>query len=639
MKTSHKILLLSILLLAGTLLHAEKLPTDTLLAHFYNHAADLMEKGHYNEAQRSFDSAFATRGVESSFIYPILLNEQATLLGYVGKSEESFAMKKRVLPYLPKIDDLETHISVYNDLAIAYRHRQMNDSTFHYYNKALEAALQYKDEGWIAHVCNNVSTAYFNIRQLEEAEKYADIAATHAAKTDEAWVTFSTWQLRAGVKNELNKTEEAEQSIRKAWNIACHAEGNANTWKMRCIPALLKLFDKKELPDSVDCYLKLGDELLKEVPVSSVAGMGYIQARAAIETTRKNYAKALEDFHWLRNRRVGSEPKTMLTQMAVCYNGLGKQQLAYAYMDSARMWTDTLAQHNLTKQMAEFSVKYQTQEKELEIARLRQEQLEHQTFLLKACIAAGLLLAIALITLIALQHKRRMAEKKVELLKQENELNSARRYIEGLEEECKHFAKELHDGIANDLLGLQMKIETSNGKENGHELASLVGQLRNNVRDISHELMPPEFERLSLDEILARYADRLTENAGLEVNYFPTTDNASRNLPNETAYELYRIVQEITMNIVKHTSATHIGICLQAGDEGKYILKINDDGKPDNDCEPARNDRNNNGGIGLRTVADRIKTINATADSQSAATGNVFTLQFNARQENESENV
>ena len=329
----------------------------------------------------------------------------------------------------------------------------------------------------------------------------------------------------------------------------------------------------------------------------------------------------------------------MLTQMAVCYNGLGKQQLAYAYMDSARMWTDTLAQHNLTKQMAEFSVKYQTQEKELEIARLRQEQLEHQTFLLKACIAAGLLLAIALITLIALQHKRRMAEKKVELLKQENELNSARRYIEGLEEECKHFAKELHDGIANDLLGLQMKIETSNGKENGHELAALVGQLRNNVRDISHELMPPEFERLSLDEILARYADRLTENAGLEVNYLPTTDNASRNLPNETAYELYRIVQEITMNIVKHTSATHIGICLQAGDEGKYILKINDDGKPANDCEPARNDRNNNGGIGLRTVADRIKTINATADSQSAATGNVFTLQFNARQENESENV
>lgn len=40
-------------------------------------------------------------------------------------------------------------------------------------------------------------------------------------------------------------------------------------------------------------------------------------------------------------------------------------------------------------------------------------------------------------------------------------------------------------GIANDLLGLQMKIETSAGKGNEQELASLVSKLRNNVRNIS----------------------------------------------------------------------------------------------------------------------------------------------------------
>ena len=214
----------------------------------------------------------------------------------------------------------------------------------------------------------------------------------------------------------------------------------------------------------------------------------------------------MKDFHWLRNRKTGTEPKTLLTQMARCYDALGNPKLAYTYMDSARMWTDTLAQHNLTQQMAEFNVKYHTQEKELEIAHLQQEQLEHQAFLLKASIAVALLSGLALITLLTLRHKKRIAEKKIELLKQENELNSARRYIEGLEEECKYFAKELHDGIANDLLGLQMKIETSAGKGNEQELASLVSKLRNNVRNISHELMPPEFEHLSLDQILDRYA-------------------------------------------------------------------------------------------------------------------------------------
>lgn len=621
MRVRHTKLLSLLFSLTTILLHAGEIPTDTLLAHFYNRAANLMEEGHYDEAQRSFDSAFATRNVKHSFMYPILLNEQATLLIYVGKTEEAFAMKKNVLPYLPQIDDLEKHISVYNDLGLLYRQHQMNDSTLYYYNKALDSALQYGDESWIAHICNNVSILYFNIRQLDEAEKYTDMATEHAARTEDPFVAFTTWQIRATIKAELNKLDDAEKSNRKAWNIACHGEGNEDLWKIRCLPGMLRLFERKEQPDSIDHYLKLGNKLLQRVPSNSIAAIGFIQSRAATETNRKNYARALKDFHWLRNRKTGTEPKTLFTQMARCYDALGNPKLAYTYMDSARMWTDTLAQHNLTQQMAEFNVKYHTQEKELEIAHLQQEQLEHQ-----ASIAVALLSGLALITLLTLRHKKRIAEKKIELLKQENELNSARRYIEGLEEECKYFAKELHDGIANDLLGLQMKIETSASKGNEQELASLVSKLRNNVRNISHELMPPEFEHLSLDQILDRYAAKLTENTGIEVSYHPTENNASRHLPNETAYELYRIVQELTMNIVKHASASHIVISLRADNENKYTLQITDNGKNANKQQTATN---NNDGIGLRTVNDRIRAINATANVCSSTENNVFTLLLN----------
>lgn len=621
MRVRHTKLLSLLFSLTTILLHAGEIPTDTLLAHFYNRAANLMEEGHYDEAQRSFDSAFATRNVKHSFMYPILLNEQATLLVYVGKTEEAFAMKKNVLPYLPQINDLEKHISVYNDLGLLYRQHQMNDSTLYYYNKALDSALQYGDESWIAHICNNVSILYFNIRQLDEAEKYTDMATEHAARTEDPFVAFTTWQIRATIKAELNKLDDAEKSNRKAWNIACHGEGNEDLWKIRCLPGMLRLFERKEQPDSIDHYLKLRNKLLQRVPSNSIAAIGFIQSRAATETNRKNYARALKDFHWLRNRKTDTEPKTLFTQMARCYDALGNPKLAYTYMDSARMWTDTLAQHNLTQQMAEFNVKYHTQEKELEIAHLQQEQLEHQAFLLKASIAVALLSA-----LLTLRHKKRIAEKKIELLKQENELNSARRYIEGLEEECKYFAKELHDGIANDLLGLQMKIETSAGKGNEQELASLVSKLRNNVRNISHELMPPEFEHLSLDQILDRYAAKLTENTGIEVSYHPTENNASRHLPNETAYELYRIVQELTMNIVKHASASHIVISLRADNENKYTLQITDNGKNANKQQTATN---NNDGIGLRTVNDRIRAINATANVCSSTENNVFTLLLN----------
>ena len=139
-------------------------------------------------------------------------------------------------------------------------------------------------------------------------------------------------------------------------------------------------------------YLQIGNRLLEEEPDNSIAAIGFIQVRASTEMNRKNYTQALKDMLWLRKRNTGSEPKTLLTQIAQCYHATGNQAQAYAYMDSARMWTDTLAQQNLTRQMAEFNVKYQTQEKELQIANLKQQQLEHQALLLKGAIGSGLLL-------------------------------------------------------------------------------------------------------------------------------------------------------------------------------------------------------------------------------------------------------
>ena len=295
MKTSHKTLLLSILLMTGTPLQAKDIPTDTLLARLYTRAADLMEEGHYNEAQRSFDTAFATRGVEQSPIYPILLNEQGTLFVYAGKMKEAMELKKRTLRYLPQVDDLEKHISVYTDLAILYRRQHRNDSAVHYYGKALDAAMKYGDDGWIAHIYNNIMVLHFNIRQLREAESFADLALPYAQKSDDIFVTFTTHQLRSAIKNEVGKTREAEESVRKAWSIACRAEGNADTWKMQCLPCLLKIFMRQEKPDSITRYLKLGDELLERVPPTTVAGTGYLQARASAEMARRNYAKALDD--------------------------------------------------------------------------------------------------------------------------------------------------------------------------------------------------------------------------------------------------------------------------------------------------------------------------------------------------------
>lgn len=616
-------------LLVATISPTRAIPTDTLLTQFYVRATNLMEIGRYDDAQATFDSAFAVKGVKQSSVYPVLLNEQATLLIYLGKTEEAFEMKKSVLPYLPQMADLEKHISVYNDLAILYRQRHINDSTLYYYNKALEAALKYKDESWIAHIYNNLSIFYFNIRQLNEAEKYTDLAAKHSINTDDAFVTFSSWQLRAGIKSELNKLEEAESSIRKAWSIACQAGDNAAAWKMRCMPSLLRVFERKEQLDSVEHYLQIGNRLLENMPVHSIPAIGFIQVRAAAEMNRGNHRQALQDYLWLRRQDIGSEPKTLLTQIAQCYHAMGNNLLAYTYMDSARMWTDTLSQHNLTQRMAEFNVKYQTQEKELQIAHLQQEKLANQATFLKTVTSAGCLLALAVLGIVILYYKKRNTEKEIRLLKQEKELDSTRRYIEGLEEECKYFAKELHDGIANDLLGIQMRMALSN-EQTSQEVTEMIQKVHHDVRSISHELMPPEFEQLSLNEILQNYAQTQAQNNRLDIRFQTVaTDDSNTKLSSRISREVYRIVQEVTANILKHsTEVTHIDITLTYNPDKKCELKITDNGKQ---TKPIK-DKSTIQGIGLRTVADRVKSIEGTIDCCSSEGNNQFILTFSSKQ-------
>ena len=624
---------LFLIFLSITISHVKAIPTDTLLTQFYTRAAKLMEIGKYDDAQATFDSAFATKGVKQSPVYPVLLNEQATLLVYLGKNEEAFEMKKSVLPYLPKTTDLEKHISVYNDLAILYRQRHINDSTLYYYNKALEAALQYKDESWIAHIYNNLSVFYFNIRQLDEAEKYTNLAIQYSTNINDTFVQFSSWQLNAAIKSELNKLKEAETSIRKAWSIACQADDNAATWKIRCMPSLLRMFERKEQSDSVEYYLQMGNQLLKNIPLHSIPAIGFIQIRAAAELNRGNYRQALKDYLWLREKNIGSEPKTLLTQIAQCYHAIGKNELAYAYMDSARMWTDTLAQHNLTQQMAEFNVKYQTQEKELQITHLQQEKLASQAAFLKMAICAGCLLVLAIMGVVILYYKKRATEKEVKLLKKQKELESTQRYIEGLEEECKFFAKELHDGIANDLLGIQMKLAFSN-EPISQQVTEMIKKVHHDVRTISHELMPPEFEQLSLNDILEHYAQTQSQNNQLDICFQAiTTDGTNiEKLPSRTSREVYRIVQEVTSNILKYaTGVTHIDIALVYHANRECELKITDNGKPQNNVSNSNNKTTQ--GIGLRTVADRAKSISGTIEFRTMEGYNQFYLSFNSKQD------
>lgn len=121
------------------------------------------------------------------------------------------------------------------------------------------------------------------------------------------------------------------------------------------------------------------------------------------------YAQVLEQMLAMKHNQTISANASFYQRLATCCYQLGQYLQAYHYMDSARIVTDSLAQAQLTQRMAELNVKYETQSKEFEISLLKQEQLEKESWWMKASIAAISLMALLTVGFLMMGYKLKLA--------------------------------------------------------------------------------------------------------------------------------------------------------------------------------------------------------------------------------------
>lgn len=199
----------------------------------------------------------------------------------------------------------------------------------------------------------------------------------------------------------------------------------------------------------------------------------------------------------------------------------------------------------------------------------------------------------------------------------------AKSYIDGLERERTRLAKELHDGVCNDLLGIGMQVQCMQpSAESKHELLDLLEQVRGDVRCISHELMPPKFQYVTLAETVESYVERLAIPASMQLTFSKESDNAEwEQIPEQIAYEVYRILQELLSNIVKHSGATDVNVNLSLSKK-QLTLLITNNGKPFPDTGTTFN------GIGLSTIQERVKAIGGVLSVNYRESMQLFELEI-----------
>jgi PAS domain S-box-containing protein len=183
------------------------------------------------------------------------------------------------------------------------------------------------------------------------------------------------------------------------------------------------------------------------------------------------------------------------------------------------------------------------------------------------------------------------------------------RLIDSQEEECMRVARELHDGLgqAMALLGIELgkaaqATTLAAARKSIDKLSANVQTIARDLQQLSHRLHPSTLDHLGLSLAIKEHCEALAaHHPDLAIDF--TASNVPRDVPNDVALSLFRIVQEALGNVVKHSGARKAQVVL-VGDSQGLTLRIEDNGRGfDPEKAMAK------GGLGLVSMSERMRIV------------------------------
>ncbi len=245
-----------------------------------------------------------------------------------------------------------------------------------------------------------------------------------------------------------------------------------------------------------------------------------------------------------------------------------------------------------------------------EVAKLQSEinQNIETTFFTVVVIVIVTVAVIVVITLAVNLHEHRLADRSLKEL--------AHKTVMFQEDEKKHLARELHDGINQLLVSSKCHLDLLSSKIEQPELQKYLSKSQhslmtaiNEVRNISHQLRPSALDDIGLEAAMNSLLQDYKAHSGVEIEASLSTQPGR--LHSEAATTLYRVAQESLTNIEKHSNATKVSVILQQMGNMLQLI-IRDDGVGFDVNSAMRK-----GGIGLRNMRERVEFIGGDFEIES----------------------
>lgn len=322
----------------------------------------------------------------------------------------------------------------------------------------------------------------------------------------------------------------------------------------------------------------------------------------------------------------------ILKRLSTIYYKTGQHQKAYLLLEQSYDLKDSVINNNHIKETTLLQTKFETEKKDKSIAE-QQIQLKQQELDLIKSKKEKQLYFIGFIALIVVsigiwyffKQRQNIKNKEILALKQQQEINTLEALMDGEEKERRRIAQELHDGLNGDLSAIKYRLSTLEeaglsaiDADNLNKVIDMIDESCAQVRNISHDLMPTSILEYGLIETIKEYCFKINSSKKIKINFQYFGNYIALAKKNETV--IYRIIQEMVTNILKHSKATEAIIQFNYREEELFIT-IEDNGIGFDKSAITE-------GIGHKNIKTRVAFLNAQLDSNSSDSGTSYTLSI-----------
>lgn len=527
----------------------------------------------------------------------------------VQNFSQSLQYHQKALTIRQKLNDSSQIGSSWSKIGYCYSEMNQLDKALQAQLKALLCFRHAGSKRHIAYTLNNICYIYNELKQFALLEPLARESFSISKEMGDGAGMVAALNYQASAFENKGNWPKALSIYREGYRISVQL--NNSDYASTMLNNLGTIFSRMNQLDSAEkFYQKAYSQALQRSDVNGVILYGSNLAHINIRQKKLQPARVLlaKSLDWAQNHQMN-------LHLSQVYLNLGTWFSTQCQADSANKYyalSQSLVQEKFSEKMAKdlsslqnrYELEIREQQKRILAQELEIEQNNLRQTRFGLLMAALFIFVLIVFFVIWRQRQREHNRQKLALETTRQQSLRLKAVWEAEEKERQRIARELHDGVGQQLSAAKLNLSGIKSQVSGiltSDSVELVEKLVDSavleVRSVSHALMA----HAQLEKGLVHALQLLVQSFGKAGSLSVSLDvfGMENRLDPPLEMALYRIVQELIQNSVKHASASLIQIQL-IGHEESVVLMVEDNGRGFNPNEGSV-------GIGFSNIRDRLK--------------------------------